>query len=66
MIGRIRRRLTDSLTVRVILLSSLWAVAAFIVVGSLISSLYRDTAEAGFQGVLSFGYLDVSVPRVRF
>ncbi len=52
MIGRIRRRLTDSLTLRVILLSSLWAVAAFVVIGSLISSLYKDTAEAGFQAVV--------------
>lgn len=48
----LRVRLSDSLAVRVVALSSLWAIAAFIVVGGLISSFYRQTAEAGFEGVV--------------
>ncbi|WP_435301111.1 ATP-binding protein [Aureimonas altamirensis] len=48
----LRARLSDSLAVRVVALSSLWAIAAFIVVGGLISSFYRQTAEAGFEGVV--------------
>ena len=47
-----RTRLSDSLAVRVVALSSLWAIAAFIVVGGLISSFYRQTAEAGFEAVV--------------
>lgn len=42
----------SSLTARVIALSSLWAVAAFLVVGGVISSFYQSTAEAGFQAVV--------------
>ncbi len=48
----LRTRLSDSLAVRVVALSSLWAIAAFIVVGGLISSFYRQTAEAGFEAVV--------------
>ncbi|WP_185985630.1 ATP-binding protein [Aureimonas mangrovi] len=40
------------LAVRVIGLSSIWAVAAFLVVGGLISNLYERTAFAGFEAVV--------------
>ncbi|MBB3949343.1 ATP-binding protein [Aureimonas jatrophae] len=52
MIGPTRFRPTESLAVRVIGLSSLWAIAAFLVVGTLISSLYERTAQSGFQAVV--------------
>ncbi len=42
----------DSLAFRVIVLSSLWAVAALFVVGGLISTLYGRTATKGFQDLL--------------
>ena len=45
-------RPTDSLAVRVIGLSSLWAVAAFIVVGGLLYNLYEGTAIYGFKAVV--------------
>ncbi|SJZ64704.1 ATP-binding protein [Consotaella salsifontis] len=47
-----RIRQADSLTVRVVGLSTLWAVAAFIVIGGLISTLYRDSASRAFQDLL--------------
>ncbi|HEX2019051.1 MAG TPA: ATP-binding protein [Aurantimonas sp.] len=42
-----------SLTARVIVLSSLWAVVALAVAGGLISTLYRQTAEKGFDDLLT-------------
>ncbi len=41
-----------SLTARVILLTSLWAVVALFVVGALISTLYERTARQGFENLL--------------
>ncbi|HEY9055552.1 MAG TPA: ATP-binding protein [Aurantimonas sp.] len=46
-------RAANSLTVRVIVLSSLWAVLALIVVGGLISTLYERTATRGFEDLLA-------------
>lgn len=46
------RRPFESLAVRVIALSSLWVVAAFLVVAGLISNLYASTAQRGFEGVV--------------
>ncbi len=43
---------TQSLAVRVIALSSLWVVAAFLVVAGLISNLYASTAQRGFEAVV--------------
>ncbi len=45
-------RLWGSLAVRVVGMSSLWAMAAFLVVGGLISSLYERTALSGFEAVV--------------
>ncbi|WP_244498442.1 ATP-binding protein [Aureimonas ureilytica] len=41
-----------SLTVRVVGMSSLWAIAAFLVIGGLISQLYERTAQSGFEAVV--------------
>lgn len=45
-------RALDSLTFRVIAFSSLWAIAAFTVIGGLIQSLYSQTASRGFEELL--------------
>ncbi|WP_370193532.1 MULTISPECIES: ATP-binding protein [Aurantimonas] len=42
-----------SLTARVILLSSVWAMVAFAVAGGLISTLYERTARKGFEDLLT-------------
>ena len=42
-----------SLTARVIVLSSLWAVVALAVAGGLISALYQQTAAKGFDDLLT-------------
>lgn len=42
-----------SLSLRVVTFSTLWAVAALVVIATLISSLYRDAAERGFHSLLS-------------
>jgi len=42
-----------SLTVRVIAFSTLWAVVTLIVIATIISTLYRDASERGFQSLLS-------------
>ena len=47
-----RLRGPDSLAIRVIALSSLWAIAAFSVIGGLISALYDQTASRGFDELL--------------
>ncbi|ALN73954.1 hypothetical protein M673_14600 [Aureimonas sp. AU20] len=47
-----KTRFSASLTVRVVGMSSLWAIAAFLVVGGLISSLYERTALSGFEAVV--------------
>ncbi|WP_192843185.1 ATP-binding protein [Aureimonas sp. AU12] len=44
--------MTESLAARVIALSSLWAIAAFVVVAGLISNLYERTAQSGFEAVV--------------
>lgn len=46
------RRARESLSVRVIAFSSLWAVAGLVVVGGLISTLYARTASRGFEELL--------------
>lgn len=43
----------DSLAVRVIGLSSVWALAAFLVVGGFVSSVYETTAVSGLRSVVS-------------
>ncbi|MET0257985.1 MAG: histidine kinase, partial [Methylobacterium sp.] len=45
-------RWTESLAARVVALSSLWAIAAFLVVAGLISNLYERTAQSGFEAVV--------------
>ena len=42
----------NSLTARVIFLTSLWAVLALFVAGALISTLYERTAKQGFENLL--------------
>ena len=42
-----------SLTFRVIAFSTLWAVLALIVIATVISALYRDASERGFESLLS-------------
>jgi signal transduction histidine kinase len=42
-----------SLSFRVVGLSSLWALASFVVIATLISSLYRDATERGFADLLT-------------
>ncbi len=41
-----------SLSFRVVTFSTLWAVAALVVIATLISALYRDAAERGFSELL--------------
>lgn len=41
-----------SLTARVLLLTTLWSVAALIAIAVVISTLYRESAERGFQDLL--------------
>lgn len=45
-------KLSDRLAVRVVGLSTLWATAAFLVIGGLISNLYESTAQSGFERVV--------------
>ncbi len=42
----------QSLTARVLLVSTVWAVAALVVIGVVISALYRQGSERGFQDLL--------------
>ncbi|MGO4839675.1 histidine kinase, partial [Rhizobiaceae sp. 2RAB30] len=42
-----------SLTVRVIALSTVWAVLALIVIATVITTLYRQASERGFDSLLS-------------
>lgn len=42
----------QSLTARVLLVSTIWAVAALVVIGVVISTLYRQGSERGFQDLL--------------
>lgn len=42
----------QSLTARVLLVSTIWAVAALVVIGVVISALYRQGSERGFQDLL--------------
>ncbi|MFD2237057.1 ATP-binding protein [Aureimonas populi] len=46
------RRAADSLAVRVVFFSSLWVVAAFLVIGGLVSSIYEATAVSGLRSVV--------------
>ncbi len=50
--ARARPRLTESLTFRVVSLSTMWVLAAFLVVAGLISNLYERTAQSGFEAVV--------------
>ncbi|MDW6021109.1 ATP-binding protein [Mesorhizobium sp. BAC0120] len=45
--------LLRSLTFRVIAFSTLWAVLALIAIATVISTLYRDASERGFESLLS-------------
>lgn len=47
------RLLPRSLSVRVVGLSTLWAISALVVIATLISALYREAAENGFRDVLT-------------
>ena len=47
------RRLFRSLTFRVIAFSSVWAVLALIVIATVISALFRQASERGFESLLS-------------
>jgi hypothetical protein len=47
------RRLFRSLTFRVIAFSSMWAILALIVIATVISALFRQASERGFQNLLS-------------
>ncbi|PYE28768.1 signal transduction histidine kinase [Rhizobium sp. PP-WC-2G-219] len=42
----------QSLTARVLLVSTIWAAAALVVIGVVISTLYRQGSERGFQDLL--------------
>lgn len=45
--------LLRSLTFRVIAFSTVWAVVTLIIIATIISTLYRDASERGFQSLLS-------------
>jgi signal transduction histidine kinase len=47
------RRLLRSLTFRVIAFSTVWAILALIVIATVISTLFRQASERGFQNLLS-------------
>ncbi|MBO6719163.1 MAG: GHKL domain-containing protein [Rhizobiaceae bacterium] len=47
------QRLLRSLTFRVIAFSTVWAIVALIVIATVISSLFRESSERGFQNLLS-------------
>ena len=47
------RRLLNSLTFRVIAISTIWAIVALIVIATVISALFRQASERGFQNLLS-------------
>ncbi|MEX0955447.1 MAG: ATP-binding protein [Rhizobiaceae bacterium] len=47
------RRLFRSLTFRVIAFSTIWAILALIVIATVISALFRQASERGFQNLLS-------------
>ena len=49
----LRRNPLNSLTARVIALTSLWVVVALVVAGGLISTLYERTAMRGFEDLLT-------------
>jgi signal transduction histidine kinase len=51
--GAVVSFLFRSLTFRVIAFSTLWAVLALIAIATVISTLYRDTSERGFESLLS-------------
>ena len=50
--GSLKRRLT-SLTFRVVAFSTLWAVVALVVIATIISSLFRQASERGFESLLT-------------
>ncbi len=49
----LRRIVSRSLAVRVIAFSSFWAVIALVVIATIISALFRQVSERGFDSVLS-------------
>jgi signal transduction histidine kinase len=48
----LRRRL-NSLTVRVVAFSTVWAVVALVVIATIISTLFRQASERGFESLLT-------------
>jgi signal transduction histidine kinase len=50
--AKLRRRL-NSLTFRVVAFSTLWAVVALVVIATVISSLFRQASEQGFESLLT-------------
>lgn len=47
------RRLFNSLTVRVIVFSTVWAMVALVLIATVISTLFRQASERGFESLLS-------------
>ena len=47
------RRRFNSLTFRVVAFSTLWAVVALVVISTVISSLFRQVSERGFESLLT-------------
>lgn len=47
------RRALSSVTFRVVAFSTIWAVIALIAISAVIAALYRQTAERGFESLLS-------------
>ena len=46
-------KLPNSLTLRAILLSTLWAALSLAVIASVITALYRNAAEKSYANILS-------------
>ncbi len=47
------RLLPNSLAMRAIVLSTIWAAISLVVIASVITSLYRNAAERNYEGLLS-------------
>ena len=50
--SKLRPMRIKSLTARVLLLTTLWSAMALVVIGLVISNIYRKSAERGFQDLL--------------
>lgn len=53
LLGRASKLLPRSLTLRVIALSTVWAVLVLLVIATFISTLFRQASERGFESLLS-------------